>query len=334
VPWKKFLGIFLLPCLLIVLGTCTLDVEIPNFRLEIIGDTIYPSAATVTFQYRFIAEEPLHPCRYSLMDDQGTVFDSGQTPLLSSGEWHTYSKDLTGLLDGIYNFRLVVQVEKSPGVYVDLSFLDKEVEFYIDGTAPLEPSADLSSGTYVGDQLVALDHPEWSMPSGSPVKLYYTLDGSTPTVASPEYTGGTITVTAQESPPVELRAVAIDLATNPSPVTMNQYSFMEIISAVNTATSQPEVSINVPGGFFNVIIAGYGFDDTTPADVKFMDVDGTEIWSTVVSDAPTEFILNANIANAVGGGNGVVDPGMGTIQITNSSPNIATDTIQFEITDP
>ena len=83
------------------------------------------------------------------------------------------------------------------------------------------------------------------------------------------------------------------------------------------------------------LVPSASIDDTTPADVEFTDTDGDVIVSSIFPGCTdTDFLPSVDINATVADGNGVVDPGMGTITLTNNDPNPAVDAIGFEITDP
>jgi hypothetical protein len=62
VPFPLF-GLFIVLSLILLLCTCTLDLEIPEYSLEFDGEILYdPTVANVIIYYTFIAEEASHPC--------------------------------------------------------------------------------------------------------------------------------------------------------------------------------------------------------------------------------------------------------------------------------
>jgi len=92
--------------------------------------------------------------------------------------------------------------------------------YEIDIQAPEQPAASLVSGTY-GTNTVDLSHPEYpTSTGGTPVSLYYTLNGPTPDASSSEYTGTAITLPEGSA---KLRAVAIDAVGNTSAELVRDY---------------------------------------------------------------------------------------------------------------
>ena len=117
-PWKKHIGLFIALGLLLLLTTCTLDIEIPEYSLEFEGEILYdPTVAHVVIYYTFVAEDPSHPCTYSLRKEdgspEGAVVVPETTEVLVAGQQHKFERDLSGNEDGVYHFRVVVQVERT-----------------------------------------------------------------------------------------------------------------------------------------------------------------------------------------------------------------------------
>jgi len=336
-PWQKFVGLLCFLSLLLFFNTCTFEMEIPEYSLVLSGTVIYNSTNSVDVTYKFTAEEPSHRCRYSL--NKAGIADplDADTVVKEAGIVHTYTYTHPGPMDdGIYNFNLVVQADKS-GEIVDLGFLDKTFEFYVDGSDPADPipSPNPVGARYVGPLSVIVTHDEWTNPEGSPVQVYYEVDGSPPGLNPILYTGTPIELAASPTGH-ELWLLAEDEAGNSNGYgVIRNYSFMCIESALETEEQVPWVFIDDTDGLFIVQITGYGFDVETPATVKFNDVDGDELVSSVFPDyTDTQFRLIVDLRALVSGGNGVVNPGMGTITLTNNDPNIVVDTIGFEIKSP
>jgi len=92
------------------------------------------------------------------------------------------------------------------GAYISTIAVPKDV------TAPVAPGASLASGTYVGAQAVTL-----TAEAGATIR--YTNNGAEPTPTS-SVANGPIAITATQT----LKAIAIDAAGNPSPVTVREYT--------------------------------------------------------------------------------------------------------------
>jgi hypothetical protein len=336
-PWKKYLGLLIALSLFLFLTACTLDLEIPEYSLEFDGEILYdPTAANVVIYYTFVAEEPTHPCTYSLHRVDGssgsTVVVPETTEVLVAGQQQKFERDLSGSEDGVYRFRVVVQVEQSPGDYIDMSFLDKTFEFYLDSNAPDAPVITLASDTYVGDQVTLFDHSEWISPAGSPVEVFYTLDGNDP--ADPyhrqKFSGGAIPVPSSDTP-VIIRAVAIDMADHYDSFSYSQQtiSFMDAES-VNPSSSADRFG-GSPVGYHLREISGYGFNSSTT--VELFDFDGTKVISSIIPDILfNQIVVGINLTSGTGGSHPGVDPGMGTLVIRNEdTPSFPTDYLDFLI---
>jgi hypothetical protein len=113
--------------------------------------------------------------------------------------------------------------------------------YKIDIQAPIQPVASPGSGAYAVNA-VDLTHPEYpTSANGTPVTIFYTIDGSAPDALSSEYSGTAITF------PVDgvwqLRAIAVDGAGNAS---------TEMVAKYTIDTNAPdEPSIISPSGSGN-----------------------------------------------------------------------------------
>ena len=84
----------------------------------------------------------------------------------------------------------------------------------LDTMDPILPTTDKSSGIFNYEFDVTIDHPEWpTSASGSPVKLFYTLDGTNPDSSSIEYNGSPISLSDGTT---QIRVIATDDAGNVS----------------------------------------------------------------------------------------------------------------------
>ncbi len=336
-PWKKQCWLFIvLGLLLLILSSCTLDLEIPEYSLEFDGQILYdPTAANVVIHYTFTAEDPSHPCTYSLLrvDDSGevSIVVPETTEILVAGQEQTFERDLCGYENGVYRFRVVVQVERNPGEYVDLSFLDKSFEFYLDDKAPQAPDITLKTDTYVGDQVTLFDHPEWTSPEGSPVEVYFTLDGNDPADPSCRqvFSGQGACIPSSESP-VIIRAVAIDMAGHYDSLSYTE----ETISFMAAQSVSPGSADRFGGdqpGYHILTITGYGFNSSTT--VELFDVDGTEVTVLMGPDILfNQIIVVIVLTSGTGGSDPGVDPGLGTLVVRNEDPpSCPTDYLDFLI---
>ncbi len=324
----KVLKLFLISCLPVLLSVCKLNVDIPDYSLEFKGTKIYPTGTIISVSYRFNAEETYHRCRFMLSELTGAILDSGQTEPLKAGEWHTYQKDLTESPDGVYEFQLIVQAEKSSREYVDLSFLDKAFEFYIDEFPP-DPPIPLLPNTqrYAGKQLVSIDHDEWTDPKGSPVKVYYTIDLSgtlDPIINGEPYNGDPIEID-DNAETKYLNLVAMDSLHN-SEIFSQPYHFMKITEVDPPSAVKGQVVI---------AITGFGFDNvsnTKNTDVNLFDADGTmaEVrFDANVTPTQIEFFVDMDSTKY-----GTIDPNpdkSGTIEVKSNDPGPISVTYPFYI---
>jgi hypothetical protein len=111
----------------------------------------------------------------------------------------------------------------------------------LDTTNPDPPSANPDSGTYSNIE-VTLSHSEWpTYFDGTPVRLYYTVDGTTPDASSTEYESSPI---GFPEGPTDLKSIAIDEAGNVSGVMIASY-MIDTIAPVEPTTNP---SWNAPRG--------------------------------------------------------------------------------------
>ena len=406
--------------LLLLLGTCNLSLQVKEPYLQLEVQAAYQSTDDITIHFKFTADEPALRARYTLSTPDALI-ESGTTEPLSPGVEYERSIDLPDQFDeGKYLFRLVVQAERG-GEFVDLTFLDKTAEFYVDHTAPASapiheqtevlpdgfhvylshpewaaptgspvalyytldgssptpsakrynpasgivvpltefddplsakaydlagnfctymltlpqvfpdsqaptsPTGLLASARFVGEQSTAIDaHPEWSIPMGSPVHIFYKIDGDPRDIDHVEYFSGTITL--PDSPtPYQLRVVAVDEAGNESALVTRDYSFLNIVSAINPAHFDSSGHIN---NFEAIQLTGYGFDPSS-ATVKLFDSDGTLVpnWGGI-SVTATTVAFTVDLRTIITPG---LNTGVGRIDISQSVPNLAVDSILFEI---
>jgi len=341
-PWKKQCWLFIVLCLLLlILSSCTLDLEIPEYSLEFDGQILYdPTAANVVIHYTFTAEDPSHPCTYSLLrvDDSGggSIVVPETTEILVAGQEQTFERDLCGYENGVYRFRVVVQVERNPGEYVDLSFLDKSFEFYLDDEAPQAPDITLKTDTYVGDQVTLFDHQEWTTPAGSPVEVFFTITPVGEVPADPAvsadrrlFEGESVSIPSSETP-VTIRAVAIDMAGHYDSLSYAEETVISFMEAQSVIPGSADRFGGTPQGHHFLEISGYGFNSSTT--VMLYDVDGTEVGLFVTDLSPKKIVAAINLTSGTGGSDPGVDPGLGTLVIRNEdTPSLPTDYLDFLI---
>ncbi len=135
----------------------------------------------------------------------------------------TYSQSLS---DDIWNF-FVKALDVAGNESAEAS-----LQVIVDTIAPTTPVADIVGGDYLVDQNVTLTSVD-----ANAYTIYYTLDGSTPTSASTQYTGP---VLVDHS--LILKAIAIDGALNASAVMTETYAIAPVISeqtVLSASTSNP-----------------------------------------------------------------------------------------------
>jgi hypothetical protein len=205
---------------------------------------------------------------------------------------------------------------------------------FVDDSPPAEPTFAPVGGLYVGDQHVTLGHSEWTAPVGSPVDVYYTLDGVDPTATSYRYSGVPVIVSSSATP-VTLKARGIDMAGNLGPVASSSYSFMAITSVENLLAPPDALNSGRLGTLAGIEIHGYGFNESAIPHTFLRDADGT---TAVIQSGPT-FRSSTWISMAVylteGSGTGGSDPGMdvgmGRVEVCLESPPTAVASFPFEI---
>lgn len=262
---RAILTLLLAATFALLLTTCTFELSVPQYSLEFRGKTAYASPTTASVEFRYTAEESVHRCRLLVTDSFGATV-SEQTGEFTAGVWHTVGCNLPA--EGRYSLRVVVQVRASDGGYVDLPFLDKSVYLYVDLTDPVAPTIDPTPLISSGPVSVTLEHPELSNPTGSPVALYYTLDGGPPGPSSLKYAGSPIVLPPSETP-TTLKVVAIDAAEHASAVQSHCFPFMNILTAM---PKYPPLTVN--GGPQYVYLDGYGLGAID--DVRLYDSDTPE----------------------------------------------------------
>jgi hypothetical protein len=231
--------------LLLTLLACKLDPGFDPFSLQFDVDPAY-TVFSPLIRVKYVAEDPSHLCHHTLVklaDPDILILD--QEEELPSATWHEHSFDLASSGQGEYSFRFAVLVEED-GAYEPINSLDQTVEFWVDTAAPAgSVSFSPPGGSYDQAVAVSLDHPELAATSGSPVAIYYTLDGGTPTSSSALYSVGT-PVTLSTS--ATLTAAAIDQAGQSSGEASADY-IIDITAPVTPQIADP------PAGIYNTTLS-------------------------------------------------------------------------------
>jgi hypothetical protein len=318
--------------LIIMLSTCDLELKPVEPSLEIQAETAYKPSDQVTLRYKFFADEPVLRCRYALSED-GQELLSGQTGQLAANVWHDQLINVSDFRDGKYRFRLVVQAERS-GEFVDLAFLDKSVDFYLDSENPfLSESAIVPSNSQrFAEQLqIHFDNSVWAPTEGSPVKVFFTTDGSDPSLS----TNTSRDVRYDETPitlpfdrgDVPFRAVAEDAAGNISQCLESTYRFIKVVSA--NPSQSPKTACDI-------ILTGFGFVNVSKLkneDVNMYDSRGTKVYTMYDANITATTIQFRVDMNNTSFGSIVADDSIpGRIDVTCHDPNATTASIPFKIT--
>jgi hypothetical protein len=325
---RAFVTLLLVATLLTLLTTCNMNLAVPSYSLEFRGTTAYPAPVTATVQFKYSAEDNVQRCRYVLTNSAGIELDSG-TCSVPADRWQTHECDLPA--EDRYTFRVVVQVQKASGEFVDLSFLDKSVNLYVDESPPDEPQFTLATGVYTTNQYTELLHDELTTPEGSPVVLYYKLNGSPLDPDKIRNTGAPILVPVSATTQ-QLNAVAVDEAGNEGPIASIDYNFMGVTAVVNLSAGGDPPGSGRVGAIPPVEIHGFGFNATVA--VQLADVDGTvaEIFSGPNFSSDTLVTISPKLlaATGTGGSDPGIDPGEGQIRVKLTSP--ATDWVSIPFT--
>jgi hypothetical protein len=306
----------------LLLAACNLDLKLSEPYLEIEAHAGYNTPNEVMLRFKFSADEPVLRCRY-VMSKSGQEIAARPTGPLAAGVWHEQSLDISATGDGQYSFRLIVQAERS-GQFVDLAFLDKSVDFFLDTAAPADPEIDLPNGQrYTQQQSIQPSHPEWTaptVPEGSPVTIYYTTDGTDPrtSVSRLSSTGSAIPLPFDRGI-VPFKAVAEDAAGNQSGgIIARDYRFMHIVSTNPVSSTQDYIDIQVNG---------FGFSLVNLAGITMKDTDGTSVvipYNPNVVDTTVTFPAHLDYAG--------IDVGTSIITFSYYDPGSVADAVTFEIT--
>jgi hypothetical protein len=316
--------------MLALLATCdfTLNLEQPSLELDF--EAAISSGDAIEISYKFVTDEPVLRCHYSIRAGEEEVF-SNTSGLLTPGVLYTETINLPEPYgDGDYLLKLSGQVERS-GAFVDMASLSQTVEFSIDSVPPVSPDIDmLEGGCYLPTDTILLNHDAWTTPDGgSPVKLRYNFD-SGPAIELTQQTGG---IPIAFPPEViaagwhTLQVTAIDEAGNylPAPES-KQFRFLVVTSAIDAVSGPNKAKIGAPS---NVEITGYTFSATD--SVKLYDKDEIEVpYYASPMIGTTSITVTFDLRSTAG----TFSPGMGYIKIATTSPNVTSATIPFELIPP
>jgi hypothetical protein len=227
---------------LVILGTCRLDLHITKPEVEVSAQVAYQSANSITIDFKFTADEPTLRCRYSVTA-AGVAIQSGVTEKFTPGTWQKVTISLNAP-DGAYTAELIAQAERGEG-YVDLPFLSTSVDFFLDTKPPNQPAIDHLDVTLYGFHLY-LKHPELSGTGGTPVEIRYTLgDGSlAPDKNSILYDPAEGIVVPLDEWELKLRAIAFDEALNQSAELVLDPVYTDVLNPV-----MPKISL--PSGLYS-----------------------------------------------------------------------------------
>lgn len=313
--------------LALVVVACRMDLSVPQYSLEFRGITAYPTEDSEAFvEYRYSAEEDVHRCRYLLTDSRGRELDSGSL-LVQAGVWQPYRKVLAE--EDRYRLQVVVQVQKPSGEFVDLACLDRSLDLFVDTSSPDEPRFTLPAGVYTTDQHAELFYEEASGSPGSPVELYYRLNGSPlPRDGGERYQGLPVLVSVAPTAQ-ELNAVVIDAAGNLGPIETMRYQFMGITAVVNTMpTGRDPPDTAELGGLWPFEVSGFGLV-AEATEVAVFDRGGNFIpifGLPAVSPERISFALDLRGAAIV--------PGVGRIDVRLTEPETDWVSIPFTVLAP
>lgn len=332
----KVLKLLLIPFLAVVLSVCNI-VDVPNFFIDVRTPNIaYNDPSNIPVQYKYSAEKDQHFCRFVLSNGSGAVLESITELVPANVELcRNLNVALLGGGDGRYNFRMVVQTETAGGELIDLKFLDKSVNFCIDKKIPAAPVIISPKPTLSSQDIeVEITHEDNSDPDASPTTLYYTLNGSAPTISSTRYSGKfTIKVKDVPAPAgsVQVRTIAVDCANPPGPEEQFTYKFLDIEKVTNAGSTDPDPNIS------RSVIAlkelhGFGFTAIDITDkVTVYDHDNTRVATAFYIDSDNEIWLTIYTGTVLYDPNGTgFEAGTGTIKITDNDTAVS-DTFKINI---
>ncbi len=269
--------------LVLVIGfllTCNVSMDVPNYYIDIHTSKIaYQDPSNIPVQFKFIAEEDQHRCRFELSNGSGNEMDS-TFEVLSANVLYERILDLTpyGGIDGKYDYRLIVQSEMPDGSFVDFKFLDATSEFYIDnlppGPANINPQPLLLNESVE----VELSHDDNSDPNKSPVMLYYTTDETVPTIASKKYSGPFVIELPDTGGTVEVKVLPVDSVPLSGSIDSFIYKFLDLKNVTESGPVNPDLVIKI-GEANNKALHGFGFSAVVDvaSEVFVVDHDDTSL---------------------------------------------------------
>lgn len=195
-----------------LLTTCSLDFKLSEPALYIEAKAAYASAENIIVRYKFTVDEPILRCRI-ILSKAGAEILRTETGNLSPNIWYERRFDVPSG-NGLYSLQLDAQALRGTD-FVDLPFLSKTIDFYIDTTPPLLPPYHDHTDVLPDGFHIYLNHQEWSEPGDSPVMVYYTINGSgDPDQSSPVCNRDTGIIVPLGDFNKILKAQAFDLAGN------------------------------------------------------------------------------------------------------------------------
>ena len=239
-------------------------------------------------------------------------------PTISSTEYNIS----TGIVRPVSNFDLPLQAAA-----FDLAGNSGPVftqsQICPDSEAPATPIVDLSDlQRFTESQVVTLWNSELTNPMGSPVTLFYTLDGSDPiTEGSPN--NGTPIPLPFNKEIIQFRCVAKDAAGHQSAEIQKFYRFFQMNEPTEPALAGRVLTI--------IRVKGFGLQMITKSDIAMWDSDGTLVnipFQPNTDPAEGKFVEFVASLNAPG-----IDLGTAIIRFSIIDPGPISDTVTFQITE-
>ncbi len=167
------------------------------------------------------------------------------------------------------------------------------------------PTFSVPAGTYASSQSVAITD---STPGAA---IYYTTDGSTPSISSNVYTTA-VTVNSSET----INAIAISVGYNPSAVASATY-VLNLQAAAPSLTSLSPAYSSAGSAQFTLTLNGSGFTNAS-----------TVYWGS--SALTSQFVTSSQMTATVPASD-ISTAGVATITVQTPSPGGTSNTFQFEI---
>jgi hypothetical protein len=262
------------------LTTCRFDLQLTEPSVEVDGKSAYQTGNSIVIDYKFTADEPSLRCKYAV-NTAGSVVQQGVTGSFPPGTWQQLRLDLNpNPVEGEYNVQLMAQAPRGEG-FVNLAFLTKTFEFFLDSEDPVEPEFSPVGGLFSETEYIELSHPEWNMPTGSPVRVHYTTDHTDPTSSSSQYVSGSLITVGLSQSPIEIRAIAIDDSGRQSAVRSETYSFISINYIISREPGSQENVLDTTKTQL-IDLRGYGL--RTVNEVEFTDWDNDSPLTTAIME--------------------------------------------------